>query len=278
MIAVGGNEIGSVAVRSDFNYFSLSQTAEIENFAARIPGETFGDEIFFFGEEAEASLGDDGKIAMDFFDEVGEFVGSLKAGEFRAAGWVESFAEGDAFFKEFDCFPAFAEMLSRCGHGVERGGAVGKIGEKFFDGVDLGAGFGGVGRLGGGAANFLRGRFLSDRDEREKRSGDDEPKKAERGDRGGGHVLVLRRREIGIIILDPHPGCFWQRVRKRLRNKEMSCRSLQRVQKSEGKSKRDDGVVRGYTPHCFCKSAQRVKNKESYAVFAGGGLYKECAG
>ena len=50
MIAVCGNEIGSVAVRSDFNYFSLSQTAEIENFAILIPGETFGDEIFFFGE------------------------------------------------------------------------------------------------------------------------------------------------------------------------------------------------------------------------------------
>ena len=50
MIAVCGNEIGSVAVRSDFNYFSLSQTAEIENFAILIPGESFGDEIFFFGE------------------------------------------------------------------------------------------------------------------------------------------------------------------------------------------------------------------------------------
>ena len=50
MIAVCGNEIGSVAVRCDFNYFSLSQTAEIENFAILIPGEAFGDEIFFFGE------------------------------------------------------------------------------------------------------------------------------------------------------------------------------------------------------------------------------------
>src|SRR5882724_13058897 len=50
MIAVCGNEIGSVAVRSDFNYFSLSQTTEIENFAIWIPGESFRDEIFFFGE------------------------------------------------------------------------------------------------------------------------------------------------------------------------------------------------------------------------------------
>ena len=50
MIAVCRNEIGSVAVRSDFNYFSLSQTAEIENFAILIPSESFGDEVFFFGE------------------------------------------------------------------------------------------------------------------------------------------------------------------------------------------------------------------------------------
>jgi len=125
-------------------------------------------------------LGDDGKIAMDFFDEVGEFVGSLKAGEFRAAGWVESCAEGDAFFQEFDRFPAFAEMLLCGSHGVECGGAVGKVGEKFFDGVDLGAGFGGVGGLGGRAANFVRGRFLSDGGEREKRSGEDGNEKAKR--------------------------------------------------------------------------------------------------
>src|SRR5882762_3018281 len=163
MIAVCGNEIGSVAVRSDFNYFSLSQTAEIENFAILIPGETFGDEIFFFGEQGEASLRNDGKIAMNFFDEVGEFVGRAEAGKIRAAGGIESFAEGDTFLQEFERFAAFAEMLLRGGHSVKRGGMVGKIGEKFFDGVNLGAGFGGVGGFGRSAANFVRGGLLAPR-------------------------------------------------------------------------------------------------------------------
>ena len=108
-------------------------------------------------------MGNDGKIAMNFFDEVGEFVGRAEAGKIRAAGWVESFAEGDTFFQELERFAAFAEMLLRCGHDVECGGAVRKIGEKFFDGRDLGACFGGVGGFGGSAANFVLGGLLAPR-------------------------------------------------------------------------------------------------------------------
>ena len=189
MIAVGGNEIGSVAVRSDFNYFSLGQTTEIENFASRIPGQALGDEIFFFGDESQASLGDDGKIAMHFFDEVGEFVRSVEAGKFRAARWVESFAEGDAFFQKFDCFPAFAKMLMRGGHGVESGGAVGKVWEKFFDGVDLGAGFGGVGWLGGSAASFV---LLGEGRNGQCQSGEQDAEKAAVEMGNGGHGVIRR--------------------------------------------------------------------------------------
>jgi len=152
-------------------------------------------------DEAEASLGDDGKIAMDFFDKVGEFVRSLKAGKFRAAGWVESFAEGDTFFQELDCFPAFAEMLLRCGHGVERGGAVGKIGKKFFDGVDLGAGFGGVGGLGGSAASFVLSSLLCESRQRKKHSNGDGTKKTKRCTRGRGHVFVGDAGHVCLISL-----------------------------------------------------------------------------
>src|SRR5579859_4436032 len=49
-ITVCWNEIGNAAAWRDFNYFSLREAAEIENLAMGIPGETFGDEIFFFGE------------------------------------------------------------------------------------------------------------------------------------------------------------------------------------------------------------------------------------
>ena len=100
---------------------------------------------------------------MNFFDEVSEFVRGVEAGKIRAAGGIESFAEGDTFFQELERFAAFAEMLLRRGHDVECGGAVRKIGEKFFDGRDLGAGFGGVGGLGGSAANFVLGGLLAPR-------------------------------------------------------------------------------------------------------------------
>ncbi len=108
-------------------------------------------------------MGNDREIAMNFFDEVSEFVGRAEAGKIRAAGWVESLAERDAFFQEFERFAAFAEMLLRGGHDVERGGAVGKIREKFFDGVDLGASFGGVGGFGGSAANLVLCGLLAPR-------------------------------------------------------------------------------------------------------------------
>jgi len=98
-------------------------------------------------------------------------------------------------------------MLSRGGHDVECGGAVGKIWEKFFDGGDLRASFGGVGGLGGRPANFVRGALLRESRQGKHRSGEDETKKTERGDKCGGHVFVLRRREVG-IILDAHAGVF----------------------------------------------------------------------
>ena len=117
-------------------------------------------------------MGDDRKIAMNFFNEVGEFVRGVEAGKIWAAGGIESFAEGDAFFQKLYRFAAFAEVLLARGHDVERGGAVGKIGEKFLDGGDVRAGFGGVGGLRGSAANFVRSGLLREDRQGKHRSGD----------------------------------------------------------------------------------------------------------
>ena len=61
-VATRGDEVGDVTIRSDLNDFFLGEAAEIEDFAIGIPGEAFRDEIFFFGDEFEAGLGDDEKI------------------------------------------------------------------------------------------------------------------------------------------------------------------------------------------------------------------------
>src|SRR5215475_333476 len=92
MIAARGNKIRSVTVGRDLDDFSLREAAEIKNFAIRVPGETLGDEIFFFGDQDEAGLPLEGKIAMNFFDELRKFAGSMQRGKFRIAGRIKTFA------------------------------------------------------------------------------------------------------------------------------------------------------------------------------------------
>ena len=155
MVAIGRDEIGDMAIRSDLNDFFLGEAAEIEDFAIGIPGETFRDEPFFFGDEIEAGLSNNGKIAVNFFDEVGEFLGRAEAGEFVAAGRIEAFTEGETFLEELESVERFAEVLFGFGEEIKSCAAVGIGGEKFFDEVDLCADFGGVGGFCEGAAYFF---------------------------------------------------------------------------------------------------------------------------
>jgi len=187
-VAIGGNKIGGVTVGRNLDDFFLGERAEIENFSVGIPGEAFGDEIFFFGDEGEARLGDDGKIAMNFFDELGEFLVGMKCGKFGAAGRIETFAECEALAEEFHGVAAFAEMLVCGGEDKESGGAVGKGWKQFFDGGDLGARFGGVGGFSGSAASFV---LLGEGRDRERESCQEQEEKAAEFE-DGGHVVVRR--------------------------------------------------------------------------------------
>src|SRR5215813_8487648 len=93
MIAARGNEIRTVTVRSDLHDFLLCEAAEVKDLAIGVPGETFRNEIFFFADKTEARLGDGGKFAMNFFDELGEFMRSVESQKFAFARWIKTFAE-----------------------------------------------------------------------------------------------------------------------------------------------------------------------------------------
>src|SRR5215470_6846844 len=92
IVAASGNEVRSVAVRSDLHDFSLREAAEVEDLAIGIPGEPFRNQVFLLGDEAEPRLGDGGKFAMNFFDELGEFVRSMQSGKFAFSCRVKTLA------------------------------------------------------------------------------------------------------------------------------------------------------------------------------------------
>src|SRR5438128_5875657 len=132
MVAIGGYKIRSVAVGRDSDNFLLREAAEIKDFALGIPGKTFRNEIFFLAHKSQTGVSFHREIAMNSFDELGEFAGSAQASKFRVARGVKAFTESDTFFQKLKGFEIFAEMLVSGSERIENRTAVGKVRLKLF--------------------------------------------------------------------------------------------------------------------------------------------------
>src|SRR6266404_2610819 len=111
MVAIGGNKIRDVTIGSDLDDFLLREAAEIKDFAIGIPGQPFRNEIFLLSDESQSGVSFRRKIAVNFFDEFREFVGSTQACKCGIAGRIETFAKRYALFEKFCDLESYAEML-----------------------------------------------------------------------------------------------------------------------------------------------------------------------
>src|SRR5215468_1678160 len=194
MVAACGNEVRSVAFRNDLHDFLLRETAQVEDFAIGIPGEPFRNEIFFFGYEHKSRVRFDGKFAVHFFHELGEFVRRVQSGKFAFSGGVKPFAESNAILEQLCRFESFAKMLMKSSEIVENGAAIGKSGLKFFEDRNLRASFRRIRGLRRRAAHFVGLRLLGGNGDTERGHGNKNREKPKRIMGGGGHVVLRRAR------------------------------------------------------------------------------------
>src|SRR5271154_7253801 len=92
MLALRRDKIRHLACHRDFDDLSLIQTAEIEDFAQRIVGESFRNEILLRRKERPLSSSNDGKIPVHLPHKGIKTLRALKLGERRTADRIESLA------------------------------------------------------------------------------------------------------------------------------------------------------------------------------------------